>query len=434
MDRTEASDAFNVGSIPTGCILHHPDFEKGLFMFKDKLHLIGGFLVKNSKIALPVVGVLAVAVTVSAALGAVGRRQVEDILPQSTEASLESQSIDENVPLVVNEDSAISELIYSYYNAQALGDLETLKSLCDEISELDILSFEEKANYIEEYPALEIYTKKGLNEGETIVYVYYRMTFVNHEEEFPGYTSHYVCTAEDGSLYFKRSNFSDELNEYTSRVCAQDDVVEFNNRVIAEYDAFKEEHPELVTYPEEVMTQVNMTVGVRWSEMQNATQEDTEGTEGGNEQDTEGETTESSGPMYAIATDTVNVRTSDSLQADKLGKVTQGTRIQVLEVRPNGWSKVLYENKEGFVSSEYLRMEGTEDQTTGGQQSAAGMESTGTVTAKTNVNVRAQASETADKLGKLLGGETVEMIAMEGDWCKINYNGTIGYVKAEYVQ
>ncbi len=399
-------------------------------MFKDKLHLIGGFFVKNSKIVLPVAGVLAVAFTVSAALGAVGNRQVEDILPQSTEASQESQSVDEIVPLVENEDSAINELIYSYYNAQALGDLDTLRSLCDEISELDILSFEEKANYIEEYPALEIYTKKGLNEGEFIVYVYYRMTFVNHAEEFPGYTSHYVCTAEDGSLYIKRGNFSDELNEYTSRLCAQDDVIEFNNRVIAEYDAFKAEHPELESYPEEVMTQVNMTVGVRWSEMQNAAKEDTQGED---EQESEGEATEPAGPMYATATDTVNVRSSDSLQADKLGKLTQGTRIQVLEVRPNGWSKVLYENKEGFVSSEYLQMEGMENQTSGEQQSAESVESTGTVTAKTNVNVRAQASQTSEKLGTLLGGETVELVAVEGEWCKIKYAGQIGYVKAEYV-
>ena len=26
MDRTKASDAFNAGSIPVGCILHHPEF------------------------------------------------------------------------------------------------------------------------------------------------------------------------------------------------------------------------------------------------------------------------------------------------------------------------------------------------------------------------------------------------------------------------
>lgn len=397
-------------------------------MFKDKMRLLGGFIMKNNKIVFPIVGVLAVAITVSAALGAVGNRRVEDIVPETGSAASETPEVVEDVPLVTNEDQAIEELIKSYYNAQAMGDLETLKTLCDEISELDLLSFEEKANYIDYYPALEIYTKDGMNEGEKIVYVYYRMTFVNHEEEFPGYTSHYVCTADDGSLYIKRGNFSDELNAYTSMVCAQDDVVEFNNRVIAEYDTFKETYPELASYPEEVMTQVNMTVGVRWSEMQGASEGDVsagDATDGdASEGDVSGGDADSTVIQYAVATDTVNVRSSDSLQADRLGKVTQGTRLQVLEVRPNGWSKVLYENKEGFISSEYLQME----------ESAENLESTGTVTATTNVNVRAAASETAEKLGKLLGGETVELIAREGDWCKIKYNGVVGYVKGEFVQ
>lgn len=392
-------------------------------MLKDKMRLVRDFILKNNKIVFPIVGVLAVAITVSAALSAVGGRRAQDIVPETGSQSSQMPEVVEDVPLLSNEDTAISELIHKYYDAQANGDLETLKTLCDEISELDMLSFEEKANYIDYYPTLEIYTKKGMNEGETIVYVYYKMTFVNHEEEFPGYTSHYVCTAEDGSLYIKRGNFSEELNAYTSMVCAQDDVVEFNNRVIAEYDTFKETYPDLATYPEEVMTQVNMTVGVRWSELQNAAEGDVAQTDVSAGDVSEGDA-QNDGAGYGIATTTVNVRSSDSQQADKLGKVTAGERLQVLEQRPNGWSKVMYENKEGFIKSEFLRME----------ESAEGLETTGTVTATTNVNVRSAASETADKLGKLLGGESVELIGREGDWCKIKYNGVVGYVKAEFVQ
>ena len=41
MDRTEASDAFNAGSIPVGCILHHltivEDFIERLFYDKGKV-------------------------------------------------------------------------------------------------------------------------------------------------------------------------------------------------------------------------------------------------------------------------------------------------------------------------------------------------------------------------------------------------------------
>ena len=64
----------------------------------------------------------------------------------------------------------------------------------------------------------------------------------------------------------------------------------------------------------------------------------------------------------------------------------------------------------------------------------AGAETIGTVTATTNINVRASASETADRLGVLSGGDSADLIGTEGDWSKIKYNGQIGYVKSEYVQ
>ena len=390
-------------------------------MFKDTILLIRDYIIKNSTIIFPVIVVLAVAVTVSFALGAASGRKVKDIVPESQEESGSLGTIDD-VPLVKNEDNAISELIYAVYNAEANGDLETLKALCDEISDLDLLSFQEKANYIEYYPFLEIYTKKGLNEGETIAYVYYKMIFVNHEEEFPGYKSHYVCTADDGSLYIKRNNFSDEQNNYIEAVCDQDDVREFNNRVNVEYANFKEEHPELADYPEEVMTQVNMTVGVKWSEIQAAveSEEDAETDENGEETPEP----EPEGPVFATATTTVNVRSSDSEQADKLGKVSGGTRIEVLEQRVNGWSKVLFNNKEGFIKSEFLQVE----------ESAEGLQTTGKVKASTTVNVRSSASESGAKLGVLAGGDTADLIAVEGDWCKIKYNGQAAYVKSEFVE
>ena len=67
-------------------------------------------------------------------------------------------------------------------------------------------------------------------------------------------------------------------------------------------------------------------------------------------------------------------------------------------------------------------------------ESAANVETIGTVTADTNVNVRATASETGTKLGIVVGGETLDLVAREGDWCKVVYNGQIGYVKAEFVK
>ena len=397
-------------------------------MIKDKFQLVRDYLIKKYKIILPGGVILAVAVTVSIALAASGDRKIEDIVPSDIATQESIASTVEEVPLTENGDDAIRELILTFYNAQAVGDLDTIKALCDEVSELDLLSFQEKANYIEYFPEIVIYTKKGMNEGESIVYVYYKMTFVNHDEEFPGYTSYYVCTAEDGSLYIKRSNFSDELNEYISTICVQDDVVEFNNRITAEYDDFFKEHPDLEGYAEEVMAQVNMNVGVKWSKMQEEAAAREAANAAGNDADepevVDGPIASEEEAVYAYALDTVNVRVSDSEKADKLGKAAKGSKWQVLEERVNGWTKIDYEGQDGYIRSDFLRV----------QENASGQTTIGEVKAKTNINVRAAASETAEKLGVLAGGDTAELIADEGDWCKIKYSGKVGYVKGEYVE
>ena len=56
------------------------------------------------------------------------------------------------------------------------------------------------------------------------------------------------------------------------------------------------------------------------------------------------------------------------------------------------------------------------------------------MTATTTVNVRMAPSQDAEKLGVLAGGDSAGLLERVDDWCKINYNGSVGYVKAEYVQ
>ena len=454
MDRTEASDAFNAGSIPVGCIyitliigremreaacgfLQFKEYfriRKGLYMWKEKIHSIGNYIIKHNKVVLPAVVVVAVAITVSVSLSLSNRhkeaQQEAEIASAASETATETAT--EEVPLVANEEGAIYTLIATYYNAMATGDEETLRSVCDEISDKDMYRYVELSQYIDYYPTLEIYTKTGPEEGSVIAYVYYKISFVGHEEEVPGYQALYICTNDQGGLYIKRGENSEEVNEYIKTVSTQDDVVEFNNKITVEYNELMVEHPEILQYISELDSQVSIAVGEKLANQVAAeTQVAEAGTEEGSTdgQDTQTENgeqqeAEDQGPQYVTTTTTVNVRSSDSEQADKLGKVSGGTKLQVLEQRPNGWTKVDYEGKEGYIKTEFLQL----------AESAAGAESIGTVTATTNINVRASASETADRLGVLSGGDSAELVGTEGDWSKIKYNGQIGYVKSEYVQ
>ena len=454
MDRTEVSDAFNAGSIPVGCIyitliigremreaacgfLQFKEYfriRKGLYMWKEKIHSIGNYIIKHNKVVLPAVVVVAVAITVSVSLSLSNRhkeaQQEAEIASAASETATETAT--EEVPLVANEEGAIYTLIATYYNAMATGDEETLRSVCDEISDKDMYRYVELSQYIDYYPTLEIYTKTGPEEGSVIAYVYYKISFVGHEEEVPGYQALYICTNDQGGLYIKRGENSEEVNEYIKTVSTQDDVVEFNNKITVEYNELMVDHPEVLQYISELDSQVSIAVGEKLAnQVAGETQVAEAGTEEGSTegQDTQTENgeqqeAEDQGPQYVTTTTTVNVRSSDSEQADKLGKVSGGTKLQVLEQRPNGWTKVDYEGKEGYIKTEFLQL----------AESAAGTETIGTVTATTNINVRASASETADRLGVLSGGDSAELVGTEGDWSKIKYNGQIGYVKSEYVQ
>lgn len=454
MDRTEASDAFNAGSIPVGCIyitliigremreaacgfLQFKEYfriRKGLYMWKEKIHSIGNYIIKHNKVVLPAVVVVAVAITVSVSLSLSNRhkeaQQEAEIASAASETATETAT--EEVPLVANEEGAIYTLIATYYNAMATGDEETLRSVCDEISDKDMYRYVELSQYIDYYPTLEIYTKTGPEEGSVIAYVYYKISFVGHEEEVPGYQALYICTNDHGGMYIKRGENSEEVNEYIKTVSTQDDVVEFNNKITVEYNELMVDHPEVLQYISELDSQVSIAVGEKLAnQVAGETQVAEAGTEEGSTdgQDTQTENgeqqeAEDQGPQYVTTTTTVNVRSSDSEQADKLGKVSGGTKLQVLEQRPNGWTKVDYEGKEGYIKTEFLQL----------AESAAGAETIGTVTATTNINVRASASETADRLGVLSGGDSAELVGTEGDWSKIKYNGQIGYVKSEYVQ
>lgn len=405
-------------------------------MWKEKIHSIGNYIIKHNKIVLPAVVVVAVAVTVSVSLSmnnshkeAQQQAEAESALAAS---QAETETATQEVPLVANEEGDIYSLVATYYNAMATGDESTLRTVCDEISDKDMYRYVELAQYIDYYPTLEIYTKTGPEDGSVIAYVYYKIKFVGHDEEVPGYQALYICTNDQGELYIKRGENSEEVNDYIKTVSTQDDVVEFNNKITVEYNELMVDHPEVLQYISELDSQVSIAVGEKLAnqvagDSQNTEGENTEGTtDDGQETSTEGgdQPAEEQGPQYVTTTTTVNVRSSDSEQADKLGKVSGGTKLQLLEQRPNGWTKVDYEGKEGYIKSEFLQT----------VESAAGAETIGTVTATTNINVRASASETADRLGVLSGGDSADLIGTEGDWSKIKYNGQIGYVKSEYVQ
>ena len=137
-------------------------------------------------------------------------------LPESTEETMQTPQPDEepvNTTMERNTDGDLYSLIATYYNALALGDVETIKSISSYMEDTEEIRIPEMAKYVESYPLIEIYTKPGPRENSLLAYVYTHMTVVGFEEEVPAMKTFYVCTREDGTLYLNTScNGSDQYH------------------------------------------------------------------------------------------------------------------------------------------------------------------------------------------------------------------------------
>ena len=85
--------------------------------------------------------------------------------------------------------------------------------------------------------------------------------------------------------------------------------------------------------------------------------------------------------------------------------------------------KILYENKEAYVKTDYLSI--IEDVTK--------LTPVGVLEAKDTVNVRMAPTVDSDRIGTTYVGEKVDYFEIDDNgWAKVNYNQSVGYVKAEY--
>ncbi|MBO5284230.1 MAG: SH3 domain-containing protein [Lachnospiraceae bacterium] len=403
-------------------------------MIKDRLKVIRDFAVKNSKIAFPIIIIVAVAVTVTLALQAGNADELEEPLASLESISVEdsqeesTEEVSQETPLERNTEGELYTLIATYFNAYATGDVETIRSISSYLTDTEAIRISEMAKYVDSYPLIEIYTKPGPKENSYLAYVYHHMTLVGFEDQIvPGMKTFYVCTAEDGSLYLNTDEVvSEEELDYIREVNLQDDVVELNNNTNVECSEIYLENADLFYYVQELVADVKKTTGeilaAQQSEEEEAQESQQESEESnGEEQAQEAEVPQ---PTSGTATTTVNVRASDSEQAEKIGKVSGGTEVQIVEQQLNGWTHIVFEGKDGYIKSEFLSV----------AEAADASQIIGQVTATTNINVRLAPSQEASKLGVLTGGDTVDLLERADGWCKISYNGQIGYVKEEYVQ
>lgn len=131
--------------------------------------------------------------------------------------------------------------------------------------------------------------------------------------------------------------------------------------------------------------------------------------------------------VMAKVNEFVNIREDADQDAKKLGVLYKDCGGHIVESQGD-WTKIQSGDVTGWIKNEYLYF---------GDEAQELAEEVGILTAYSQtetLRVRTEPSLEAGVLGLLSEGEAVEAIAEQGDWVEVSYEGTTGYVAAEYVK
>ncbi len=405
-----------------------------------KLILKGKDLTKKNKKVASFIGmaVLAFIVVLTLLLRGTNTKSEET---QAKVTTVSGGSVSEE-PLEENAYPEVNELVKNYYKALADGDMDNVVANRNYTEDTERIRLEKKSEYIDSYENIICYTKKGLLENTYLAYVYYEVKFKDIDTLAPALNTLYICPNESGKLYIYEGEIDDNVSSYLKALSTQDDVLDLFNRVQVSYNEVIEKDEKLNEFLTELPTKIKTEVGEALAALESTEDTTEEVTEQATEEvpAQEESTEEAPQPVEETveAIETVNVRSSDSETADKVGKAQSGERFTRLEAKENGWSKIKFEDREAYVKSEYVKVvDATAEPVNAETQNADNTvtESQGRITVKETVNVRKSANESSAKLGVAYQGDHFDLIMKQADgWSKINYNGQTGFVKSEFLE
>lgn len=149
----------------------------------------------------------------------------------------------------------------------------------------------------------------------------------------------------------------------------------------------------------------------------------------------------------SLGTATVNasalrLRASADTGSAVLSMAYKGDTVEVLENAGSGWYKVSLKGVTGYMSGEYLKLNGTAgaaQNTVIAEQAVPTAASPVQDSVKVNLgagevlNLRSGPSTQDAKVGAVPGGTVLSVEESVNGWYKVTYNGKTGYVSASYV-
>jgi len=143
----------------------------------------------------------------------------------------------------------IDTLFDEYYAAKSIQGIDKLKDILSDPAKVETEEqLQSKTEYIDDYRNIKTYTKKGVEEGTFIVYVYHEIKFTSVNTPAPGLAKFYVITGEDQKLKIYSGDMNDELKTYFDSRNEDEDVIALIEMTNKKSENAKEKDEDLLNF------------------------------------------------------------------------------------------------------------------------------------------------------------------------------------------
>ena len=146
--------------------------------------------------------------------------------PTAEDSEVGALAAVEEDKLEKNANEEINKLIKNYLKAKLDKEDKAFDGIVNDPSLLDMEDMTRKTNYIESYDNIDVYTKKGPEDGSYIVYAYHEVKFTSIETLAPAMNEFYVKTDENGDAFIYLGEIDDETKTYLDNVRNSEEVME----------------------------------------------------------------------------------------------------------------------------------------------------------------------------------------------------------------
>lgn len=273
-----------------------------------------------------------------------GEEGPEEGEPQPAEEEEADSRLEENTH------ASIERLVEKYCASIVNGDVETMESIVDELTEEEKESIRNRSRLIESFDNVTCYTKEGPEEDSYIVFICYDMKLINVKTSAPDIQCLYMPMGPDGR-YIHYGDVDESMQEYIAKLEQDPEVKALFDDVKTRYQEAQESDEMLAEFLQKISGQV--------AEEEPEPEEEPAEPEAPEEEPAEEPQEPSAGGATAQnrqtrVNSTVNVRSEASTESARVAVAYQGESITQIESYENGWSKVDFNGQTGYVMTEYL--------------------------------------------------------------------------------